>query len=152
MNNWSSPSAVAYTHADIHILRFFGTKLFCGSDGGIYVSSNGGTNFTDLTKTIQNGIIYKLAVAKQTSSKMMTGHQDNGGHAFNANQWKNYYGADGMDVAISPLNQNFRARMAHDCWRKWLPRPRSHQACGALQLEDWRAVHLAGHAHLLGRI
>ena len=106
MNNWSSPSAVAYTHADIHILRFFGTKLFCGSDGGIYVSSNGGTNFTDLTKTIQNGIIYKLAVAKQTSSKMMTGHQDNGGHAFNANQWKNYYGADGMDVAISPLNQN----------------------------------------------
>jgi hypothetical protein len=106
MNNWSSPSAVSYTHADIHILRFFGTKLYCGSDGGIYVSSNGGTNFTDLTKTIQNGIIYKLAVAKQTSSKMMTGHQDNGGHAFNANQWKNYYGADGMDVAISPLNEN----------------------------------------------
>jgi hypothetical protein len=106
MNNWSSPSAISYTHADIHILRFFGTKLFCGSDGGIYVSSNGATNFTDLTKTIQNGIIYKLAVAKQTSSKMMTGHQDNGGHAFNANQWKNYYGADGMDVAISPLNQD----------------------------------------------
>jgi hypothetical protein len=106
MNSWSSPSAMAYTHADIHILRFFGTKLYCGSDGGIYVSSNGGTNFTDLTKTIQNGTIYKLAVAKQTSSKMMTGHQDNGGHAFNTNQWKNYYGADGMDVAINPLNQN----------------------------------------------
>jgi hypothetical protein len=106
MNNWSSPSAAAYTHADIHILRFFGTKLYCGSDGGIYVSSNGGTIFTDLTKTIQNGIIYKLAVAKQTSSKMITGHQDNGGHAFNTNQWKNYYGADGMDVAISPLNQD----------------------------------------------
>lgn len=104
MNNWSSPSSAAYTHADIHILRFFGTKLFCGSDGGIYVSSNGGVNFTDLTKTIQNGLIYKLAVAKQTSTKMMTGHQDNGGHAFNTNQWKNYYGADGMDVAISPLN------------------------------------------------
>ena len=106
MNNWSSPSSAAYTHADIHILRFFGTKLFCGSDGGIYVSSNGGVNFTDLTKTIQNGLIYKLAVAKQTSTKMMTGHQDNGGHAFNTNQWKNYYGADGMDVAISPLNAN----------------------------------------------
>ncbi len=106
MNNWSSPTAASYTHADIHILRFFGTKLYCGSDGGIYVSSNGAINFTDLTKTIQNGIIYKLAVAKQTSSKMMTGHQDNGGHAFNGNQWKNYYGADGMDVAISPLDEN----------------------------------------------
>lgn len=106
MNSWSSPGAASYTHADIHILRFFGSNLFCGSDGGIYMSSNGGTNFTDLSKTIQNGTIYKLAVSKQTSSKMMTGHQDNGGHAYNTNQWKNYYGADGMDVVISPTNEN----------------------------------------------
>lgn len=106
MNLWSSVTP-SYTHADIHILRFFGNKLYCGSDGGIYVSTNGGTNFTDLTKTIQNQIIYKLAVANQTSSKIMTGHQDNGCHAYiNNNQWKKVQGGDGMDVAIDPNNQN----------------------------------------------
>lgn len=106
VNVWSSVTP-SYTHADIHILRFFGNKLYCGSDGGIYVSTNGGTNFTDLTKTIQNQIVYKLAVAKQTSAKIMTGHQDNGCHAYiNNNQWKRVQGGDGMDVAIDPNNQN----------------------------------------------
>ncbi len=106
VNVWSSVTP-SYTHGDIHILRFFGNKLYCGSDGGIYVTTNGGTNFTDLTKTIQNQIIYKLAVAKQTSSKIMTGHQDNGCHAYiNNNQWRKVQGGDGMDVAIDPNNQN----------------------------------------------
>ncbi|RXR19122.1 T9SS type A sorting domain-containing protein [Flavobacterium amnicola] len=106
VNVWNSVTP-SYTHADIHILRFFGNKLYCGSDGGIYVSTNGGTNFTDLTKTIQNQIVYKLAVAKQTSTKIMTGHQDNGCHAYiNNNQWKRIQGGDGMDVAIDPNNQN----------------------------------------------
>ncbi len=100
-----NPSAV--THADIHILRFFGDKLYNGNDGGIYVSTNAGVNFTDLTKSIQNQIIYKLAVGKQNSSTIFTGHQDNGCHAFiNNNQWKKTQGADGMDVAIDPINQN----------------------------------------------
>jgi len=106
VNVWSSVTP-SYTHADIHILRFFGNKLYCGSDGGIYVTTNGGTNFTDLTKTIQNQIIYKLAVAKQASSKIMTGHQDNGCHSYiNNNQWRKVQGGDGMDVAIDPNNQN----------------------------------------------
>lgn len=107
MNNANySPLSLSYTHADIHILRFFGTKLYCGSDGGIYVSANGGISFTDLSKTIQIGTINKLSVAKQTSSKMMTGQQDNGGQAFNTNQWKVFYGSDGTDVAIDPTNSN----------------------------------------------
>lgn len=106
INVWSSVTP-SYTHGDIHILRFFGNKLYCGSDGGIYVTTNGGTNFTDLTKTIQNQIIYKLAVAKQTSTKIMSGHQDNGCHTYiNNNQWKKVQGGDGMDVAIDPNNQN----------------------------------------------
>jgi hypothetical protein len=100
-------SSVAGTHADIHILRFFNNKLYNGNDGGIYTSTDKGAKFTDLTKSIQNQQIYKIAVAKQTSAIMYTGHQDNGCHAFvNNNQWKRTQGADGMDVAIDPTNQN----------------------------------------------
>ena len=52
LNQWFRNDA-AYSHADIHTLKFFNDKLFCGSDGGIYVSENDGASFTDFTT---NGI------------------------------------------------------------------------------------------------
>lgn len=106
VNNWSSPTAATYTHADIHFLRFYGNKLYCGSDGGIYMSSNTGTSFSSLTTGLQISQFYKISVSKQTSSKMVGGLQDNGGHAYSNSQWKNYYGADGMDTGVDPTNEN----------------------------------------------
>lgn len=106
INSWSDPASATYTHADIHFLRFYGNKLYCGSDGGVFVSSNQGASFTDLTATAQIGQFYKIAVSKQSSGKMVGGLQDNGGHAYSNNLWKNYYGADGMDTAIDPNNSN----------------------------------------------
>jgi hypothetical protein len=106
VNSWSSPTSARYTHADIHFLQFYGNKLFCGSDGGIYVSDNNSTTYTSLTAGLQIGQFYRLAVAKQTSANMVGGLQDNGGYGYNNGLWKNYYGADGMDTAIDPNNQN----------------------------------------------
>ena len=106
INNWSEPFGQSYTHADIHYLGYHGTKLFAGTDGGIYVSDNDGDNFTDITAGAQISQFYKIAVSKQTASNMVGGLQDNGGHAYSDASWKNYYGADGMDTAIDPTNQN----------------------------------------------
>lgn len=106
INNWSDPGGAAYTHADIHYLRCYGNKLFCGSDGGIYVSEDNADSFTDKTATAQIGQFYRISVSKQTATKMVGGLQDNGGYAYSNNQWKNYYGADGMDTAIHPTNSN----------------------------------------------
>jgi hypothetical protein len=106
LSNWNAPTNPAYTHADIHFLKFYGDKLFCGSDGGIYVSSNNGTSFTDLTSGLQISQFYKISVSKQFAGKMVGGLQDNGGHAYSGGIWKNYYGADGMDTAIDPNNSN----------------------------------------------
>lgn len=106
INSWSNPTGASYTHADIHYLGFHGNKLFAGTDGGIYVSENNGANFTDLTAGVQISQFYKIAVSKQSAANMVGGLQDNGGHAYSGGQWKNYYGADGMDTAINPLNQN----------------------------------------------
>lgn len=105
-NSWNAPTSARYTHADIHYLRYFGTKLYCGSDGGIYVSDNNSTSFSNLTASAQISQFYKIAVSKQSASKMVGGLQDNGGHAYSNNLWKNYYGADGMDTAIDPSNSN----------------------------------------------
>ncbi|WP_338732070.1 T9SS type A sorting domain-containing protein [Mangrovimonas cancribranchiae] len=104
LNYWNAPFSAGYTHADIHLLRFFNGELYAGTDGGFYKSSDSGANFTDLTEGMQISQFYKIAVSKQTSDKMVGGLQDNGGHALNNNQWQNYYGADGMDTAIDPAN------------------------------------------------
>lgn len=106
INNWSNPFEATYTHADIHFLRFYDGVLYCGSDGGVYVSHNNAASFTDLTATAQIGQFYRISVSKQTSSKIAGGLQDNGGYAFSNNQWKNFYGADGMETAIDPNNSN----------------------------------------------
>ncbi|VXB78121.1 Glycosyl hydrolase [Flavobacterium sp. 9AF] len=106
LNNWSSPTAATYTHADIHFLKFYNGNLFCGSDGGVYKSTNAGTSFTDLTATAQISQYYKIAVSKQSAGNMVGGLQDNGGYAYSSGNWKNYYGADGMDTAINSNDKN----------------------------------------------
>ncbi|KZS38094.1 hypothetical protein AWE51_18790 [Aquimarina aggregata] len=107
INNWSSPRQATYTHADIHFLRYYDGKLICGSDGGIYISENNGQSFKDLTKGLQIGQFYRISVAENSSSDHVVGGlQDNGGYALNGNEWNNYYGADGMDCAVSGNNDN----------------------------------------------
>jgi hypothetical protein len=102
INNWFEPGSPTYTHADIHYLGYHGNKLICGSDGGIYISTNDGIDFIDKTSNAQIGQFYRIAVDKQTTTKMMGGLQDNGGYALDNSIWQNYFGADGMDTAIHP--------------------------------------------------
>ncbi|MDI9318874.1 MAG: T9SS type A sorting domain-containing protein [Phycisphaerales bacterium] len=106
-NSWRRPDTPSYTHADIHDLKFYNHKLYAGTDGGIYISSDLGFNFTD--KTI-NGLnisqFYRLDVAQSDSTQIVGGLQDNGGYSFANNAWVNFHGADGMDAAIDPSNPN----------------------------------------------
>lgn len=106
MNNWSSPNSDSYTHADIHFLSFIDGKFFAGTDGGVYVSTNHGAKFTDLTENLAISQFYKISVAQQNSGNIVGGLQDNGGYAYKDNKWNNYFGADGMDCAVNTLNPN----------------------------------------------
>lgn len=106
LNSWSNPGGAAYTHADIHFLRGYGNKIYCGSDGGIYQSTNNGSSFTDLTDGIQIGQFYRIGGSKNDVTTIAGGLQDNGGYVYNNSTWKVYYGADGMEAAISPTNSN----------------------------------------------
>ena len=105
LNSWSSYSG-NFTHADIHFLKFMNNKLYCGSDGGIYISEDGGLVFNDIIGQAQISQFYKISVSKQTASKITGGLQDNGGFAFSNTVWRSYHGGDGMDNAIDPSNSN----------------------------------------------
>lgn len=106
LNNWNEPNSGTYTHADIHYLKMKNGVIYCASDGGLYKSSNYGLSFSDITGNMQIGQFYKIAVAKNNSSKMHGGLQDNGGQGLSNGMWKNFYGADGMDTLISQTNSN----------------------------------------------
>lgn len=106
VSSWFLPESASYTHADIHMLRFFNGKLYCGSDGGIYISDNGGTTFDDRTEGIAIGQFYNIETSPQDASRVGGGLQDNGGYELKDGVWQNYYGADGMDVAIDPQNSD----------------------------------------------
>ena len=102
LNSWDSPNQAAYTHADIHNLRFINGTLYCGSDGGIYTSTDGGASFTSITDGLAIGQFYRIDVAATDASLISGGLQDNGGYARLNEQWQNYYGADGMENVFDP--------------------------------------------------
>ena len=104
LNEWSTRNA-AYTHADIHFLKFYNNELYVGSDGGFFKSSNQGSTFEDFTGNMSISQFYRVSVSKQTSNKIAGGTQDNGGFAY-VNQWNNYHGGDGMESVIDPNNEN----------------------------------------------
>ena len=106
INDWGEPEEDAYTHADIHFMRFMNGKFYVGSDGGIYVSENEGVNFTDLTKGLAISQFYKISVSPKNYNKITGGLQDNGGFALNDNAWRNYHGGDGMEGVIDPTAED----------------------------------------------
>lgn len=109
LNSWTTRNA-AYTHADIHYLRFFeksdgSEQLFAGTDGGFFKSVDGGTTFADLTTGMEISQFYRIDVSQQTSTRIVGGTQDNGGFGYD-NIWSNYHGGDGMEGVIDPNNDN----------------------------------------------
>ncbi|MEZ4938112.1 MAG: T9SS type A sorting domain-containing protein [Crocinitomicaceae bacterium] len=106
INQWNNPTQASYTHADIHFLDWQNGTLYCGSDGGIYTSTNNGNNFTDLTQGIQIGQYYRIASPQSNPNRVVGGLQDNGGYTWDGTEWKVYHGADGMDCAVNESNPN----------------------------------------------
>ncbi len=106
LNEWFRNDP-AYTHADIHTLKFFGNRLYAGTDGGIYVTSDGGQTFQDRSAGLAIGQFYRLSVSKTDSSIMSGGLQDNGGQIRGqGGSWNNYHTGDGMDNAMDPNNHS----------------------------------------------
>ena len=106
INQWNVRNQ-AYTHADIHFLRFYNNELYAGTDGGFFKSDDGGVSFTDLTVGMEISQFYRIDVSEQTSNKIAGGTQDNGSFAY-FNQWNQFLAvtADGMEAVIDPVNDN----------------------------------------------
>lgn len=105
---WSTyNSPVQTVHADkhCHIFRQNG-DLFEGNDGGIYISTNNGTSWTDKTNGMVIGQLYRLGTSKTNSTITITGLQDNGSKLLNTGVWSQATGGDGMECIVSHFNSS----------------------------------------------
>ena len=100
--HWVYPPNVAYVHADIHTLEIVGNRLYCGSDGGIFISTNQGDNFADLSPGLSITQFYRIGGSEQVPHKVMGGTQDNGCNLIENNNARHIQGADGMETLIAP--------------------------------------------------
>lgn len=103
--HWVFPSFTGnYVHADIHSLDYFGGRLYAGTDGGIFISTDDGNNFTDITPGMANTQFYRLGGSASDADIMLAGAQDNGVFLKDGSNWGQAIGADGMECVIHPTD------------------------------------------------
>ena len=94
-----------YVHADIHDLQFAnssGSIIYAGCDGGVFKSTNTGTDWNDFSNTLCIGQMYRLGVSQTNATRTITGWQDNGTNFNNGvGVWDQVLGGDGMECLIS---------------------------------------------------
>ena len=108
VNHWSG-STVQAVHADKHMLLYRSDgSLFECNDGGVYISTDNGTSWTNKTNGIVISQMYKLGVSQATSNETVTGLQDNGTKLLSGGIWNDVKGGDGMECLIDYTNANIQ--------------------------------------------
>jgi len=107
-SHWSG-SGVQAVHADKHNLVYRSNgNLFECNDGGVYISTNNGTSWTDKTNGLIISQMYKLSNSKTVQNEVITGLQDNGTKLLSASSWSDVKGGDGMECLIDYSDVNIQ--------------------------------------------
>lgn len=83
ISNWLAKFTLPYVHADMHCAAFSNvggqSRLYFGTDGGLFTSTDGGTTFDDTKNKGQvNHLIFALASNPEIPDSTIVGLQDNG--------------------------------------------------------------------------
>ncbi len=106
---WTDTVACQSVHADKHWFAFHplqpGTFME-GNDGGIYFTKDGGNKWTDITRGMQIGQIYRIGGSYTDKNLVIAGFQDNGSQIQNDFNWlaPAVIGGDGMNCLIDHYN------------------------------------------------
>jgi PKD repeat protein/photosystem II stability/assembly factor-like uncharacterized protein len=107
---WVGPSGgVDGVHADQHALEFspHTNAVYSGNDGGLYVTTDNGANWDDLSNGLVIAQLYKIGVSQTVSDLVINGHQDNGTSISRGTTFSTEIGGDGMECIIDPTNENY---------------------------------------------
>ena len=106
--HWYGASGTTYMHADEHMLKYnpINDYIYSGNDGGLYVSTDNGDNWTDISDGLKITQFYSLGVSQTVQDMVITGSQDNGTFLKNGSNWDPVIGGDGMECIIDYTNSN----------------------------------------------
>jgi hypothetical protein len=107
LSNWLAQFSLPYVHADFHAATIAGGKLYVGTDGGIFVSADNGTTFSDaLNVGIASHLIYDVGSSGADRNAVIVGLQDNGTRVRvgSTGVYNQEIGGDGFDCEIHPTN------------------------------------------------
>ena len=95
-----------YVHADIRGSRSYNGVFWVNTDGLLAKSVDNGITWEIFEgQSIREN--YCLGVSQSNHFRTITGSQDNGTSIKNENNWIEFYGADGMEGIIHPLNDDW---------------------------------------------
>ncbi len=107
-NNSNRPfSGSQYVHADLREIECINGEFYIGTDGYMAKTSDDGANWQRLSEGTGIREFYDLGVAQSHNLHNISGSQDNGTSIRKTNHWLEFYGADGMDGVIHPLNPDY---------------------------------------------
>ncbi|HEX5003509.1 MAG TPA: T9SS type A sorting domain-containing protein [Bacteroidia bacterium] len=93
------------THVDYHdVIYTDGTTCYMTSDGGVYMSSNAGGSWTNLSWGLEVSQMYGFGQSTTTPYLLVQGWQDNGTNKFTGANWSHILGGDGMLCFIDRTN------------------------------------------------
>lgn len=108
VNHWVGDGAQA-VHADKHQLRFRDNgDLFECNDGGLYISKNNGSSWTDKSNGLVISQMYKLGISQLDVNETISGLQDNGTKLQEENGWRDVNSGDGMECIIDYSDKNIQ--------------------------------------------
>jgi photosystem II stability/assembly factor-like uncharacterized protein len=110
-HSWFKLDNDYYVHPDNHAITFNPlnpSTIYTGNDGGISVTHDGGSTWTNLSNGLMISQIYRLSTSRQDPNIMLCGLQDNGTIRYDGTTWKWVTGGDGEACAINPQNDYYQ--------------------------------------------
>ncbi len=107
--NWATSSASNFAHADIHFLGYNGPVLYCGSDGGVFKSTNDGVTWTDLNATLSTLQYMSADYDPNSVLRLYGGTQDNNKELSTngGTTWNQVTTGDGGCTIVDPVTTNY---------------------------------------------
>jgi photosystem II stability/assembly factor-like uncharacterized protein len=106
-NQTSFNTSTNYVHADLHPAKSVNGVFYIGTDGFFCKSADNGATWQILNQGTTIRESYKLGVSQSNHYRSISGSQDNGTSIKTENGWIEFYGADGMEGIIHPLNDDW---------------------------------------------
>ena len=108
----------AGTHVDVHAVTVLNGALYACTDGGVHMTVNGGSSWTDLSTNLEIAQIYNVCGAPQNPALIYVGEQDDGLNQYSGGTWSHFLAGDFGQPVVDPMDQNTVYATAHGYYYK----------------------------------